>query len=187
MQAYHAVGIVSIHVPKQFSSYHRVPSISQIRPTSLANKLQPSQPFPLSYSTLKMTFHPSAPASRMAQARHPLFLRLMIAFQPFCAQSALTSISMSEPNCRFLDSKCICAAAGKLPLRSTTGEIGESRRVRLGDWGSSVKFVMQSMTSTRFRWLRADSWPGLSNDGEDNNTASGVYCLFNSSEMCMTV
>lgn len=37
----------------------------------------------LVYSTLIITFHCNAPASRIAQARHPLFLRLMMAFQPF--------------------------------------------------------------------------------------------------------
>lgn len=35
------------------------------------------------YSTLIMTFHCNAPASRIAQARHPLLRRLMMAFQPF--------------------------------------------------------------------------------------------------------
>lgn len=47
-----------------------------------------------------ITFHPSAPASRIAHARQPLRRRLMSAFHPFSAHSARTRISMSEPNCR---------------------------------------------------------------------------------------
>lgn len=46
------------------------------------------------------TFQPRAPASRMAQARHPLFRRLTSAFQPLSAHKARTSTSRSEPNCR---------------------------------------------------------------------------------------
>lgn len=63
-----------------------------------------------SYSTRITTLHPKAPASRIAQARHPRRRRLMMAFQPLSAQIARTMISRSEPNClrrdgmRILDS-----------------------------------------------------------------------------------
>lgn len=55
---------------------------------------------------------------------------------------------MSEPNCRFRDSKCIFAAAEKLPLRSIGEEPGESERSATGDVGTEEKLVMQSITST---------------------------------------
>jgi hypothetical protein len=55
---------------------------------------------------------------------------------------------MSEPNCRFLDSKCILAAAEKLPFRSVGEEEGDSKRSVTGDCGVEEKLVMQSITST---------------------------------------
>lgn len=56
-----------------------------------------------------MTFHPRAPASRMAHARHPLLRRLMMAFQPRSAQIARTRISRSDPNCLLLVGSFILA------------------------------------------------------------------------------
>lgn len=57
---------------------------------------------------------------------------------------------MSDPNCRFLDSKCILAAAEKLPFRSIGEDPGESKRSSTGDCGADEKLVMQSTTSTWF-------------------------------------
>lgn len=93
------------------------------------------------YSTLMITLHPRAPASRIAHPRHPLFLLLMIAFHPFWAHSARTRISMSEPNCLLRHSRCILL--GKLPLRSIVGEkVNEdppvSPRCSTGDTGISA-------------------------------------------------
>lgn len=53
------------------------------------------------HGTRIMTFQAKAPASRIAQAKQLLFLLLMMAFHPRCAQIARTIISMSEPNCLF--------------------------------------------------------------------------------------
>lgn len=64
------------------------------------------------------TLHPNAPASRMAQARHPLLRREISAFHPLSAQMALTSISMSLPNCLLLVSECILNSAAPLLLLS---------------------------------------------------------------------
>lgn len=119
------------------------------------------------------TFHASAPASRMAHARHPLRLRLISAFQPFSAHSARTSTSISEPNWRRLVSWCIflpavskpgvvvvgvavagggaCACASSPPppltdrllVRLTVGDSGISCSC-----GRDWKPVMQSMTRT---------------------------------------
>lgn len=65
-----------------------------------------------------MTFQPNAPASRIAQAKQPLLLRLMSAFHPLSAQMALTSISASLPNCLRRVSECIFldALSNKKPL-----------------------------------------------------------------------
>lgn len=92
-----------------------------------------------------MTFHPNAPASLIAQAKHPLLLLLIKAFHPFSAQMALTRISMSEPNWRLLDSMCIFAVVG-LGHESLLESWGDE-----GDWidvGWEMKLVMQSMMST---------------------------------------
>ena len=96
---------------------------------------------------------------------------------------ALTSISMSEPKCRFCDSRYIYAAAEKLPLRSATGELDgddDMTRSRVGDWGTSAKLVMQSMTRTR---LLLD----LPREGSTRNSERDVLGFTISSEMWMTV
>jgi hypothetical protein len=118
-----------------------------------------------------ITFHPNAPASRIAHARHPLLRRLIKAFQPFSAQNALASISMSDPNCRRRVSECIfldaLSSAPSIPPSAAPPPsvwlevVGESIldvllsvRLRTGDKGISCscgcgwKPVMQSMTST---------------------------------------
>lgn len=137
------------------------------------------------YSTRMMTFHCNAPASLIAHARHPRFLRLMMAFHPFCAQMARTRISMSEPNWRFRDSKCICAAAGKLPLRWTMLYL-DVRRSRVGDMGvSGAMLVMQSMTSTRSLPFREGRL--VVDGGAASSSSSGTCCLLSSSETCITV
>lgn len=137
-----------------------------------------------SYSTLTITFHPRAPASRIAQARHPRFLLLTRAFQPRCAHSARTSTSMSEPNWRLRDSRNICAAAEKLPLRWPTGEPegDDATRSSAGDCGASARLVMQSTTSTP---LVAP--PALPSVGSRRNSDSVVRGFCRSSEMWMTV
>ena len=66
-------------------------------------------------STLITTFQPSAPASRIAHARHPRLRRLMTAFQPRSAQRARTRTSMSDPNCRRRVSLCILALISSVP------------------------------------------------------------------------
>jgi len=128
-------------------------------------------------STRITTFHPKAPASRMAHARQPLLRRLINAFQPFSAQIARTKISISDPNCRLRDSECIFLdalsnAAASVPSlspeptllpKATLDEVGEasmaaeallSVRLMTGDRGISCscgcgwKPVIQSMTST---------------------------------------
>jgi hypothetical protein len=68
-------------------------------------------------STRMTTLHPSAPASRMAQARQPRLRREISAFQPLSAHSALTRISMSLPNCRLLVSECMfCSVVPLAPF-----------------------------------------------------------------------
>lgn len=64
------------------------------------------------------TLHPSAPASRMAHARHPRLRREISAFQPLSAHSALTRISISLPNCRLLVSECMFCSVVPLALFS---------------------------------------------------------------------
>lgn len=124
------------------------------------------------------TAQPRAPASRIAQARHPRRLREMRAFQPRSAQMARMRISMSLPNWRRLVSECICCSARPpLPFWSVdpVGDVAyamspltdECRlpilfslrvvlaRLVTGDsgisWasGSDRKLVMASMTRTR--------------------------------------
>lgn len=108
------------------------------------------------HGTRAITFQPKAPASRTAQAKHPLFLRLMSAFQPFCAQSARTKISRSDPRLRRRDSRFICG--GKLPILSSTGDEPGVERSSIGDGGTSRTLVMQSMTSTRLVFALLDGF-----------------------------
>lgn len=168
-------------------------SAQQTRPTPMVEPTQPTQQrvllYVIAYSTLTTTFHPSAPASLIAHARHPRFLLLMRAFHPFCAHNARTKISMSEPNCRFLDSRCIFNSAPKPPplMRSKRGEVGEraddSDRCRVGDLGASVMLVMQSMTRTRICPERLVLWPGLWEMGVEISSDRGVCCFCRSSEI----
>lgn len=139
------------------------------------------------HSTRTTTFQPSAPASRMAHARHPRRRRLISAFQPRSAHSARTRISASEPNWRRRVSACILLlAAGVL---ATVGAFWSGVAVvGLGDpstgliggrsaaaWATGCRFVMQSMTSTvGGRWReRVD---GVS-DGRCGDGVAAVVAL----------
>lgn len=147
----------------------------------LKNLNHPSPAQPSHHGTRTITFQARAPASRIAQARQLLLLLLIMAFHPRCAQMALTIISMSEPNCIFCDSRCMRAAAEKLPFLSRIGDDdGVITCSKAGTWGWSAKLVMQSITSTRFV-------PDLPNVGSTRNSDSDVRGLRMTSEMCTTV
>lgn len=101
------------------------------------------------------TLHPSAPASRIAQARHPLLRREIRAFQPLSAQIALTSISMSLPNCLRLVSECIaCSAAPLWPFVLSFWACGEAR-------GSAPGPPPLALLSDEFRLCELQSQLGL--------------------------
>ena len=143
---------------------HFLPRVSRHLPLPLCPfpKLAPSD-----QSTLITTLQPSAPASLIAQARHPLLRLDTTAFHPFSAHTALTRTSISEPNCRRRVSWCIFfpavskpgvvptgvtggASDDRLLVRETVGESGISC-----SWGRGVKLVMQSMTRTLADWFVA--------------------------------
>lgn len=118
--------------------------------------LDPHRDMESSYSTRMTTFHPRAPASRMAQARQPRRRRLMTAFQPFSAQKARTRISMSEPNCRARLSWCMLCSAPFFSPKPSELALLSPVLVRLDTGLSGIscacgcgrKPVMQSTTST---------------------------------------
>lgn len=171
----HANAFYSIHskgTPKALSPYRQFLRAARNSP----------------YSTLTTTLQASAPASRIAHARHPLFLLLMMAFHPFLAHNALTMISRSDPNCRVLDSSNIFAAAGKLPRRSMAGEDEGVITLSLrGRCGTSAMLVMQSMTSTWLFLTLGTIALGLLVGDPDRSSSKDASSCSRSVDMCMTM